>query len=560
MNSKKLLALLLAATLLTGSLCGPVFAARAGQTAGAESLEEIPPETIFTEKTDASAEGEAAGEYSTALETASEEPAGTADPEAPDASMDQSVDQSMDQSSEQIEENGLEAFSDGADLLEEPGDPAQQAEDNALEAPSEETDPAEDSGDPAQQAEDVVVEEPSEETDLTEDSEDPAQQPEDGIVEEPSEEADLPEDSEDPAQQPEDFAVEEPSEETDLAEDTEDPAQTAEDAAEAPSEETDAVEEPARQPEDDAADVPSEETEPAEDPGDSTQQAGEDAGQDLPAEDGTEVLPEDGLIEDQDQAEIAEEEAMAGILEGETALADQILQDDMTIDGDAYLSSGIVDLNGHTLTINGSLVQPGGAMQINGGYLEVTGDYRIQNRNDAGDYSYGGGVLVMTNENDYVKVGGELYVSGFYDFRDRNNVYVENTLTAGTLEIGAGLHQNGRREAFRAQGAHRTLITGAGAGQQASVSFDSPDSWMGILEAGDGASIDWEGYFNVQKLGSDVQIHTPAEEGGGISVYSNNGRMDFGGHTLTVDGNVKTVVGKLYVGGADLAGEGFDPE
>ena len=129
MNSKKLLALLLAATLLTGSLCGPVFAARAGQTAGAEFLEEIPPETIFTEKTDASAEGEAAGEYSTALETAAEEPAGTADPEAPDAFMDQS--------SEQIEENGLEAFSDGADLLEEPGDPAQQAEDNALEASSE---------------------------------------------------------------------------------------------------------------------------------------------------------------------------------------------------------------------------------------------------------------------------------------------------------------------------------------------------------------------------------------------------------------------------------------
>ena len=80
MNSKKLLALLLAATLLAGSLCGPVFAARAGQTAGAEFLEEIPPETIFTEKTDASAEGEAAGEYSTALETAAEEPAGTADP------------------------------------------------------------------------------------------------------------------------------------------------------------------------------------------------------------------------------------------------------------------------------------------------------------------------------------------------------------------------------------------------------------------------------------------------------------------------------------------------
>ncbi|SDK83230.1 Fibronectin type III domain-containing protein, partial [Sarcina sp. DSM 11001] len=89
------------------------------------------------------------------------------------------------------------------------------------------------------------------------------------------------------------------------------------------------------------------------------------------------------------------------------------------------------------------------------------------------------GVLVMTNENDYVKVEGELYVSGFHDFRDRNDVYVENTLTAGTLELEGNFCQNGRREAFRASGSHRTILRGDGV---QAVQMESADSWFNILD------------------------------------------------------------------------------
>ena len=47
----------------------------------------------------------------------------------------------------------------------------------------------------------------------------------------------------------------------------------------------------------------------------------------------------------------------------------------------------------------------------------------------------------------------------------------------------------------------------------------------------------------------------------GIMIRTENGRMDFYGHELTVEGNVQTIVGKLYIGGASLAegGSGSRP-
>ncbi|HAL60457.1 MAG TPA: hypothetical protein DCP64_14115, partial [Sarcina sp.] len=70
-------------------------------------------------------------------------------------------------------------------------------------------------------------------------------------------------------------------------------------------------------------------------------------------------------------------------------------------------------------------------------------------------------------------------VSGFHDFRDRNDVYVENTLTAGTLELEGNFCQNGRREAFRASGSHRTILRGDGV---QAVQMESADSWFNILD------------------------------------------------------------------------------
>ena len=79
---------------------------------------------------------------------------------------------------------------------------------------------------------------------------------------------------------------------------------------------------------------------------------------------------------------------------------------------------------------------------------------------------------------------------------------------------------------------------------------------MAVLEAESGAETSWEGYFNVARLGSDVTIQTPAGEGEGITIRSEDARMDFYGHDLTVEGNIKSIRGKLYIGGASLAGDG----
>lgn len=64
---------------------------------------------------------------------------------------------------------------------------------------------------------------------------------------------------------------------------------------------------------------------------------------------------------------------------------------------DLNLTSGILDLNGHTLTVLGNLNQQGGTIKINGGKLIVKGNYTIT----------GQSLLKMNNNNDYVLVNGD---------------------------------------------------------------------------------------------------------------------------------------------------------
>ena len=81
---------------------------------------------------------------------------------------------------------------------------------------------------------------------------------------------------------------------------------------------------------------------------------------------------------------------------------------------DLYLGAGEYDLNGYTLTVTGDLIQSGGVMKINGGTLNVGGDYRIQtkhiNENET-EYANSTGYLVMTDENDSVKISGNFITS-----------------------------------------------------------------------------------------------------------------------------------------------------
>ena len=57
--------------------------------------------------------------------------------------------------------------------------------------------------------------------------------------------------------------------------------------------------------------------------------------------------------------------------------SDTVLNEDKVYEGDLYIQSGTIDLNGYKLTVKGDLIQTGGTMYINGGQLEVEGDYSI---------------------------------------------------------------------------------------------------------------------------------------------------------------------------------------
>ena len=259
---------------------------------------------------------------------------------------------------------------------------------------------------------------------------------------------------------------------------------------------------------------------------------------------------------------VTTDEPVAGVIlrEDETLLAAETLGSDRTLDGNYVLTEGYLDLAGQSLTINGSLLQTGGVLDVNGGRLVVTGDYRIQNRKNDGTYDVSGGVLVMNDENDNVQVGGVFYASGDTGYYDKGSQRQTDMLTAGTLVIGEGLHQLYRGNGFCARDGHKTVFAGAGENKICSVTFESDASCLGIVEMAEGADISWEGYCSIQTLGNDVAIKTASGEGEGIVLQDNdNGRMNFNSHTLTINGNVKDIHGKFYVGGADLLGEAFAP-
>jgi len=114
------------------------------------------------------------------------------------------------------------------------------------------------------------------------------------------------------------------------------------------------------------------------------------------------------------------------------------LTKDETYDGDLYLGAGTLDLNGYKLTVNGNLIQSAGTVFVNGGQLDITGDYRIQSAVKAANgtvtYKESSGTLKMTNEADYVKVGGS--------FITQSLISHDNLLTAGTLEVKGDFTQS----------------------------------------------------------------------------------------------------------------------
>ncbi|SFS02769.1 fibronectin type III domain-containing protein [Anaeromicropila populeti] len=123
------------------------------------------------------------------------------------------------------------------------------------------------------------------------------------------------------------------------------------------------------------------------------------------------------------------------------------LNQDEVYEGDLYLISGELNLNGHVLEVQGNLIQGGGTVNINGGTLHVTGDYRIQSK--SGDtYSSSSGILDMEQEEDRVHIQGSFIMQS-----TKSHV---TYLTNGKLEVEKDIQGY-----FESAGSHITIVCGA---------------------------------------------------------------------------------------------------
>ncbi len=157
---------------------------------------------------------------------------------------------------------------------------------------------------------------------------------------------------------------------------------------------------------------------------------------------------------------------------GEEGMAGFTLTEDVEIEGNAVMTSGTMDLNGHTLTVKGNLIQMDGIMNIGGGKLIVEGGYYLGNPDtmwDENDGATSTGYLFMTKPGDYVQVDGDFYISWGKPYNYTDHYYSTNSLlTDGVLEVKGNFVQKEKADpyasvkkcSFPATGNHRVILSG----------------------------------------------------------------------------------------------------
>nr|MCR5655325.1 fibronectin type III domain-containing protein [Lachnospiraceae bacterium] len=144
------------------------------------------------------------------------------------------------------------------------------------------------------------------------------------------------------------------------------------------------------------------------------------------------------------------------------------LDEDVTIDGGAFFNEGVLDLNGHCLTITGDLIQTDGLIDVGGGRLIVEGGYYIgdpASMKERGEGGTSSGFLQMDEEEDYVEVFGDFYISWEMPaLSDEFHSQTRSTFRAGELVLHGDFYQNERitgvhkNYSFVSEGEHRVVL------------------------------------------------------------------------------------------------------
>ena len=237
---------------------------------------------------------------------------------------------------------------------------------------------------------------------------------------------------------------------------------------------------------------------------------------------------------------------------------DTALWEETTV-GNLYINGGTLNLNEQTLHVNGDVILSDGTFMINGGTVDIGGDLRIQRRviDSSGNVSYSGGYgyLNMTNENDYVMVGGDFITSSYYSH--------SGYLTEGTLEVkGNFIQVSGNDLDFYASGNHRTILSGD---ELQTIVGSSTGLHFATLElqnfSNDGVHFNQalnantfvRNGCNVSFENSGVlgwKLETDEEYNGDLNLIGDT--LDLNGHKLTVNGDLTQSGGEVKINGGEL--------
>ena len=146
-----------------------------------------------------------------------------------------------------------------------------------------------------------------------------------------------------------------------------------------------------------------------------------------------------------------------------TIYGETVLTGDVSIDGDLRVKTRLLDLGGKTLEVAGNLTQEvvsDNRIKINGGKLLVNGNYTIGNDQLLNTETP---IIEMTNEEDYVFIGGNFATSSTADHSEY--------LTSGTFELKGNFTQSNSPLNFTASGTHKTILSGD---TVQTITFESP--------------------------------------------------------------------------------------
>jgi len=218
------------------------------------------------------------------------------------------------------------------------------------------------------------------------------------------------------------------------------------------------------------------------------------------------------------------------------------LSSDITVSGSVQTNSDII-LNGHTLTINGDLYMTAGMLDIGTGKLVVNGNLYIGKEYES-SYAY----IRMQNSSASITVTGDLIWnvnSKMTNTVGRSGWYTYDLITAGTINVGGNLYDyisnESNHNAFTMMGTSVLNLNGSGI-QTIKCSYQGE---LAKITVTDNRTIDMEGYFySTTPLASDLNIRTQ----NGLKIS----RMVMGGKTVSITGNVTQFERDIELGGGTL--------